>query len=133
VVANTADYDVFEQMHYVCLHYELKHRGDPDLECDAGGCPAPVDIHHASCFLRTEGVDLMYAAANTLVLAILELESRGCTVIHNGALVVATTSNARFPRRIPSRYWALIRLAELRRPWRATDAEIDGTLDCFDL
>ena len=31
-------YDVFEQMHYVCFHYEFEHDPfDPDEECTAGG------------------------------------------------------------------------------------------------
>ncbi len=34
-------YDVFEQMHYVCFHYEFEHDPvDPDEECSAGGCPS---------------------------------------------------------------------------------------------
>lgn len=34
-------YDVFEQMHYVCFHYEFEHDPvDPDEECHAGGCPS---------------------------------------------------------------------------------------------
>ena len=34
-------YDVFEQMHYVCFHYEFEHDpADPDEECSAGGCPS---------------------------------------------------------------------------------------------
>lgn len=33
-------YEVFEQMHYVCFHYEFEHDPfDPDEECTAGGCP----------------------------------------------------------------------------------------------
>lgn len=40
VVASAADYEVFEQMHYVCFHYEFEHEGDPDVECPSGGCPA---------------------------------------------------------------------------------------------
>lgn len=44
VVISAAEYDVFEQMHYVCFHYEFEHREfDVDEECDAGGCPsAPI-------------------------------------------------------------------------------------------
>jgi len=36
-------FEVFEQMHYVCFHYEFEH-GDiePDRECAAGGCPAAI-------------------------------------------------------------------------------------------
>ena len=43
VVKFAADYAVFEQMHYVCFHYEFEH-GDiePDRECAAGGCPAAI-------------------------------------------------------------------------------------------
>jgi hypothetical protein len=34
-------YEVFEQMHYVCFHYEFEHDPtDPDEECEAGGCPS---------------------------------------------------------------------------------------------
>lgn len=32
---------VFEDMHYVCFHYEFEHDPvDPDEECGAGGCPS---------------------------------------------------------------------------------------------
>ena len=34
-------YDTFEQMHYVCFHYEFEHDpADVDSECTAGGCPS---------------------------------------------------------------------------------------------
>jgi hypothetical protein len=34
-------FNVFEQMHYVCFHYEFEHDPyDPDEECAAGGCPS---------------------------------------------------------------------------------------------
>ena len=128
---NAADYDVFEQMHYVCFHYQFEHRGDPDVECDAGGCPA-AGIHHAARFVRTDGVDLTHAG-DTLVPAILALESSGYTVTQDGTRLVATTRNARFCAEDPVSLLGLVRLAELRRPWRATDAEIDATLDRFDL
>ncbi|WP_156313104.1 hypothetical protein [Micromonospora sp. HK10] len=40
VVVETARYEVFERMHYVCFHYEFEHDPvDPDEECEAGGCP----------------------------------------------------------------------------------------------
>ncbi len=33
--------EVFEDMHYVCFHYEFEHDpADPDEECGAGGCPS---------------------------------------------------------------------------------------------
>ncbi|MDQ1304472.1 MAG: hypothetical protein QG671_299 [Actinomycetota bacterium] len=131
VEANAADYDVFEQMHYVCFHYEFEHQGDPDVECDTGGCPA-AGIHHAARFVRTDGVNLTHAA-NALVPAILALESSGYTVTQDGTLFVATAGNARFSAEDPVSLLGLVRLAELRRPWRATDAEIDATLDRFDL
>jgi hypothetical protein len=32
---------IFEQMHYVCFHYEFEHDAfDPDEECTAGGRPS---------------------------------------------------------------------------------------------
>lgn len=41
VAVSAAEYDVFEQMHYVCFHYEFEHgEFDVDEECDAGGCPS---------------------------------------------------------------------------------------------
>lgn len=37
----TEDYDLFEQMHYVCFHYEFEHGDvDVDVACSAGGCPS---------------------------------------------------------------------------------------------
>lgn len=40
-------YDVFEQMHYVCFHYEFEHDPtDPDEECYAGGCPSSAVNAH---------------------------------------------------------------------------------------
>jgi len=40
-------FDVFEQMHYVCFHYEFEHdigRGETDVDGDCGvpGCPSGV-------------------------------------------------------------------------------------------
>ncbi|MFD6444372.1 hypothetical protein ACFWEJ_04680 [Promicromonospora sp. NPDC060204] len=41
MAVSAAEYDVFEQMHYVCFHYEFEHgEFDVDEECDAGGCPS---------------------------------------------------------------------------------------------
>lgn len=41
VVIEADRYGVFEQMHYVCFHYEFEHGdADPDEECWAGGCPS---------------------------------------------------------------------------------------------
>jgi predicted alpha/beta hydrolase family esterase len=41
VLAEQANYEVFERMHYVCFHYEFEHDPvDPDEECSAGGCPS---------------------------------------------------------------------------------------------
>ncbi len=35
-----ADYDLFEQMHWLCFHLEFEHEGDPDEagEAAAGRC-----------------------------------------------------------------------------------------------
>lgn len=36
-----SDFALFEQMHYVCFHYEFEHDpADVDSECKAGGCPS---------------------------------------------------------------------------------------------
>jgi len=41
VVLEADRYEVFEQMHYVCFHYEFEHDpADPDEACGAGGCPS---------------------------------------------------------------------------------------------
>lgn len=43
VAVSAAEYDVFEQMHYVCFHYGFEHgEFDVDEECDAGGCPSAL-------------------------------------------------------------------------------------------
>lgn len=43
VVTSADQYAVFEQMHYVCFHYEFEHDpADVDDECVAGGCPSKV-------------------------------------------------------------------------------------------
>jgi hypothetical protein len=41
VTTSRDHYKTFEQMHYVCFHYEFEHDPyDPDVECNAGGCPS---------------------------------------------------------------------------------------------
>jgi hypothetical protein len=43
VVVEADRFDVFEQMHWVCFHYEFEHDPyDPDEECGAGACPSKV-------------------------------------------------------------------------------------------
>jgi hypothetical protein len=42
---NRDRYDVFEQMHWSCFHYEFEHGSmssspDPDIACADPGCPA---------------------------------------------------------------------------------------------
>ena len=39
--SSATNFEIFEQMHYVCFHYEFEH-GDVDVdeECNAGGCPS---------------------------------------------------------------------------------------------
>lgn len=48
VQVNRSHYDVFEQMHYVCFHYEFEHDafidGDPDGDCGVPGCPSAPAI-----------------------------------------------------------------------------------------
>jgi hypothetical protein len=51
---NQEQYNVFEQMHYVCFHYEFEHDpSDPDEECNAGGCPS-FRLDAPSPLLRTK-------------------------------------------------------------------------------
>ena len=131
VEASADNYDVFEQMHYVCFHFEFEHQGDPDIECAAGGCPA-AGIRVPARYLRTEGVDLV-AAADTVIPAILALEDNGFTVTQEADLVVATAGNTRFAAQDPVTVLGLVKLAETRRPWRADDQEIDDVLGRFSL
>ena len=76
--ASVDRYDDFEQMHYVCFHYEFEHKGDPDVECAAGGCPA-AGVSVPAARLRFSGHDLVQAG-NTVVRPILALESLGNAV-----------------------------------------------------
>jgi hypothetical protein len=131
VEANADNYDVFEQMHYVCFHFEFEHQGDPDIECAAGGCPA-AGIRVPARYLRTEGVDLV-AATDTVIPAILALEDNGFTVTQEADLVVARAANIRFAAEDPVTVLGLVKLAETRRPWRADDQEIDDVLGRFSL
>lgn len=131
VEANAKDYDVFEQMHYVCFHFEFEHQGDPDVECSAGGCPA-AGVRVPSRFVRTDGVDLV-PAANTVVPAILAREANGFTVTQEADLIVARAGNTRFAAEDPVAVLGLLKLAETRRPWRADDAEVDDVLGRFSL
>jgi hypothetical protein len=39
VMKNCNEYDVFEQMHWLCFHLEFEHDGDPDVPCGDPGCP----------------------------------------------------------------------------------------------
>ncbi|PPK97481.1 hypothetical protein CLV92_10311 [Kineococcus xinjiangensis] len=45
VSAPARDYEIFEQMHYVCFHYEFEHdmgsgATDVDSDCGIPGCPS---------------------------------------------------------------------------------------------
>lgn len=131
VEAAAGQYDVFEQMHYVCFHYEFEHRGDPDLECKAGGCPASgTDLPPA--WIRISGVDLV-EAGNTVVPAILALEACGYVVTRELDRFVVKAGDARFAADDPVALLGLVRLAEIRRPWRASDSELDDVMSRFDL
>jgi hypothetical protein len=123
------DYDVFDQMHYVCFHFEFEHHGNPDVECTAGGRPA-AGIRVPSRNERTDGVDLV-TAAHTVVPAILALEANGFTVTQEADLIIARAGNTRFAAQDPVAVLGLVKLAETRRPWRADDAEIDDVLGRF--
>ena len=131
VEASADNYDVFEQMHYVCFHFEFEHQGDPDIECAAGGCPA-AGIRVPSRYLRTEGVDLV-AAADTVIPAILALEDNGFTVTQEANLIVAKSGQYSIRAEDPVTVLGLVKLAETRRPWRADDQEIDDVLGRFSL
>jgi hypothetical protein len=39
VTLNVQNYDVFEQMHWLCFHLEYEHDGDPDKACGDPSCP----------------------------------------------------------------------------------------------
>lgn len=130
VVAGAADYDVFERMHYTCFHYVFEHDGDPDVECASGGCPA-AGLRMPTLWLRVEGVDIAQAG-NTVVPAILALEQAGFAVTKSGESFVAVMRNARFVADDPVALLGLVKLVELRRPWAATDAEIDDALGRFE-
>lgn len=44
-------YETFEQMHYVCFHYEFEHDlhdadADPDEDCGVPGCPSAAFSRH---------------------------------------------------------------------------------------
>ena len=131
VVKFAGDYEVFERMHYVCFHYEFEHRGDPDSECSAGGCPAAGAVL-PSLHFRTEGAGIAQAG-NTVVPAILALEHLGFTVTQNERLFAASAEGSRFVAEDPVALLGLIKLAETRRPWSANDEEIDDVLARYDL
>jgi hypothetical protein len=39
VTVHAAEFDVFEQMHWLCFHLEFEHEGDPDTPCGDPSCP----------------------------------------------------------------------------------------------
>lgn len=129
--ASAEQYEVFEQMHYVCFHYEFEHRGDPDVECAAGGCPASGP-GLAAAWVRISGVDLVQAG-DTVVPAILALEACGYTVTQEFDRFVVKAGDARFAADDPVALLGLVRLAEVRRPWRASDAELDYVMNRYTL
>jgi hypothetical protein len=72
------------------------------------------------------------AAANTVVPALLALESLGYTVVVDGSLVVATAGNERFVADDPVTVLGLVKLIETRSwSWMASDEEITTTLGRF--
>ena len=131
VEASAQDFDVFEQMHYVCFHYEFEHQGDPDVECSAGGCPSS-GIRLPAKIVRTDGVDLVQAG-NTVVPAILALEANGYAVSQEDNQFVARAGNVRLAAEDPVAVPGLVKLAETRRPWRASNSETDDVMSRFHL
>lgn len=118
-------------MHYVCFHYEFEHKGDPDVECLAGGCPAS-GISLPSRLMRTDGVDLVQAG-NTVAPAILALRALGYVVEQHEDTFTAIAGSARFSADDPVAVLGLLKLTETRRPWRASDSEINDVLAEFEL
>lgn len=129
VEASKEQYEVFERMHYTCFHYEFEHPGDPDVECSAGGCPAG-GLGFPSLRFRIEGVDLVQAG-NTVVPSVLALRALGFTVSHVGPDFVARLGDSRFQADDPVAVLGLVKLAETRHPWRASDSEIDQVIAEF--
>ena len=73
------------------------------------------------------------AAANTVVPAVLVLESLGYVVTQVGSLFVATDGNERFVADDPVTVLGLVKLIETRSwSWRASDEEIAATLGRFE-
>lgn len=130
-MASAEQYEVFEGMHYTCFHYEFEHEGDPDVECSAGGCPA-AGAGLLPLRFRVAGVEISQAG-NTVVPAILALRSLGFTVERVDGDFVARLPAAMFRAEDPVAVLGLVKLAETRHPWSATDREIDDVLAEFGL
>ncbi len=78
--------------------------------------------------------DEISQAANTLVPAILALEALGFTLTVQGDLVEARSDAGRYVAPDPVGVLGLVKLVETRgSSWRATDSEIDATLERFGL
>ena len=113
------------------FHYEFEHTGDPDVECRAGGCPA-AGAALMSLRGRVGGTELSQAG-NTVVPAILALRQLGFNLTWEGPTIVARLGDARFQADDPVAVLGLVKLAETRHPWSATDAEIEDIMREFDL
>ncbi|GHH70307.1 DUF7660 family protein [Promicromonospora soli] len=69
-----AGYDTFEQMHYICFHYEFEHRGfDVDESCGLAGCPSAA---HGS------GKQAVIATARSLAIAAVADEPSTNSTLH---------------------------------------------------
>ncbi len=56
VVVSAEQYDLFEQMHWLCFHLEFEHEGDPDTPCQDPSCPWwHIEVFKAK--LKEMGVD----------------------------------------------------------------------------
>lgn len=131
VTASATDYETFERMHYVCFHYEFEHRGDPDIECTAGGCPTS-GLGVGSLLFRVQGADIAHER-DTAVPAILALRQLGFTVEQHTGGFVARNGWASFTAGDPVSLLGLVKLAETRHPWSASAVEIEEVHGEFDL
>ncbi|MCF8210512.1 MAG: hypothetical protein K9K38_14095 [Rhodoferax sp.] len=60
------DYDVFEQMHWLCFHLQFEHEGDPDEDCGDPSCPWGV-IDALEQKLRSLGIDPAQVRADAAI------------------------------------------------------------------
>lgn len=99
-VKNKTDYELFEQMHWLCFHFEYEH-GDYDVDepCDDPSCPwnrisgNDVDIlgRQMDLSLKSESLDLVLYI-NQLEIQKEYLPSRECKILYRDEDVKLETS-----------------------------------------